>query len=192
MNKKKLVLSSLAVGVAVVAVGAGGASAAKLVGSADIRDGAVHRVDLSDGVNKALDTNGKNGVDGKAGANGKDGKNGKDGVSHLIVGAGYAGLGGHDYWAPNSYGETIEQCPTGQYAIGGGFSQDASTGVDGKYDLGGKADVQITVSAPYFAGDYQPVDEAGNFRADQWVVRGYNNTDRQVDVRAWVVCADAS
>ena len=39
------------------------------------------------------------------------------------------------------------------------------------------------------ARNYAPVDEAGNFRADQWVVRGFNNGDSQVDVRAWVTCA---
>jgi hypothetical protein len=49
------------------------------------------------------------------------------------------------------------------------------------------------VSAPYFKGDYEPVDAAGNFRADQWVVRGYNNNgETQVDVRAWVVCANVA
>jgi hypothetical protein len=163
--------------------GTGGAFAARLITSADIRDGAVHRVDLSDGVNTAL---------ARHAQDGQDGKNGKPGISNLIVGAGYAGLGAHDYWAPHSYGETIETCPAGQNAIGGGYSQDASTGSDGKYDLGGKADVQITVSAPYFKGDYVPVDDAGNFRADQWVVRGYNNGDTQVDVRAWVVCANVA
>ena len=132
---------------------------------------------------------GPQGPTGSRGKRGFTGAQGEPGVSDLIVGAGYAGLGGHDYWAPHSYGETIETCPAGSYALGGGFSQDASTGVDGKYDLGGKADVQITVSAPYFQGEYTPVDEAGNFRADQWVVRGFNNSDSQVDVRAWVTCA---
>jgi hypothetical protein len=161
--------------VAVVAVAGGTATAASMITSAQIKDGGVHNVDLGSGVQSALS---------------------KKSVNNLIVGAGYAGLGGHDYWAAHSFGQTVEQCPAGQFAIGGGFSQDASTGgpVDGDahYDMGGKTDVQITVSAPYFEGEYKPVDDAGNFRADQWIVRGYNNSDQQVDVRAWVVCADAN
>ena len=74
----------------------------------------------------------------------------------------------------------------GQYAIGGGFA--------GRFDrhrrqadLGGEASVQITVSAPYFKGEYEPVDEAGTSAADQWVVPlGFNHSDSQVDVRAWL------
>jgi hypothetical protein len=147
----------------------GGAVAATLVTGKDIQDSTIGMREFKDGVKNRIGT---------------------DGLSSPIVGSGYAGLGAHDYWAAHSYGETLETCPAGQTAIGGGYSQDASTGVDGKYDLGGKADVQVTVSAPYFKGEYAPVDEAGNFRADQWVVRGYNNSDQPVDVRAWVVCAD--
>ena len=155
---------------ALIAVGSTGtAVAGTLITSHQIQDGTIRVADVRPGAVDRL--------------------SGSDGDVTTIVGAGYAGLGGHDYWAPGSYGETIETCPAGQTAIGGGYSQDASTGVDGKYDLGGKADVQVTVSAPYFKGDYVPVDDAGNFRADQWVVRGYNNSDHQVDVRAWVVCA---
>jgi hypothetical protein len=171
MNLKKVLLAGTGAAVAAVVIGTGGAQAAvsNLIGSNDIKDGSVRVKDLRPGAVDRL--------------------SGSDGDVTTIVGSGYAGLGGHDYWAPNSYGETIETCPAGQTAIGGGFSQDASTGVDGKYDLGGKADVQVTVSAPYFKGDYVPVDDAGNFRADQWVVRGFNHSDQQVDVRAWVVCA---
>ena len=97
MNKKKIVLSSLAAGVAVVALGAGGANAAGLIGSADIKDGSVKRVDLSAGVNKALNQAGAKGAQGEQGlpgtgapgakgepgANGKDGKDGKDGFAGL-------------------------------------------------------------------------------------------------------------
>lgn len=174
----------------VVALGATGAVAGDLIGSKDIRDGGVRYADLSDGVHNRLTNKANDGqVNGLKGRVSQlEGES--DSGSELIVGAGYAGLGAHELWAAHSYGETIETCPEGQYAIGGGYSQDASTGQDGKYDLGGKADVQVTVSAPYFQGEYEPVDEAGNFRADQWVVRGYNNSDQPVDVRAWVVCSN--
>ena len=159
---------------ALIAVGSTGtAVAGNLITSQQIQDGTIRVADVRPGAVDRL--------------------SGSDGDVSTIVGAGYAGLEGHDYWAPNSFGQTIEQCPEGQVAIGGGYSQDASTGGpvedDGKYDMGGKANVQVTVSAPYFKGAYEPVDAAGNFRADQWVVRGYNNSDQPVDVRAWVVCA---
>jgi hypothetical protein len=63
-------------------------------------------------------------------------------------------------------------------------------GTHDSYDLGGQnTDIQVTVSAPYFKGEYVPVDEAGNFRADQWVVRGFNHGATDQIVRAWVVCA---
>jgi hypothetical protein len=105
--------------------------------------------------------------------------------SELLTGASYTST-----WAAHSFGETIETCPDGSYAIGGGYS--AWGGFGGQhdgYDLGGQnTDIQVTVSAPYFKGDYEPVDEGGNFRADQWVVRGFNHGDADQIVRAWVVC----
>jgi hypothetical protein len=187
----------------VVGLGAGGATAAGMIDSGDIRNNSVEQTDLArDSVGKSelkdnavgprYLTDGLLAQIAKGGEKGEPGKPGDPGISNLIVGSGYAGLGAHDYWEPHSYGETIETCPDGQYAIGGGYSQDASTGGDGKYDMGGRSDVQVTVSAPYFKGDYEPVDDAGNFRADQWVVRGYNNGDTRVDVRAWVVCANVA
>jgi hypothetical protein len=36
------------------------------------------------------------------------------------------------------------------------------------------------------------VDAAGNFRPDQWVVRGYNSGDSAQIVRAWVTCAEVN
>lgn len=175
---------SAAIAAVGIGIGAGGSAYAdSLLGSSGIKDDSVRSLDVKDGTLRLKDM--KPGTATKT-------RNHEDTLHGLIVGAGYAGLGAHDYWAPGSYGETIETCPAGQYAIGGGFSQDASTGTDGKYDLGGKADVQVTVSAPYFKGDYEPVDDAGNFRADQWVVRGFNHSDKPVDVRAWVVCSSVS
>ena len=77
-----------------------------------MRTGAIHKSDLSGGVTKALD---------------EVGTPGKDGVSNLIVGAGYTST-----WKAGEYGETIETCPAGQYAIGGGYS--TWGGFGGKHD----------------------------------------------------------
>ena len=125
---------------------------------------------------------GTDGVDGKDGAPGKDGQDGVDGVSNLIAGAGYT-----DVWQPGTELQTsIEKCPDGQYAIGGGWSQ-----FGGDKDLGGQnSAIQVTVSAPYFEGEYKPVDEAGHFRPTEWVVKGFNTGDKEQVVRAWVTCAD--
>jgi collagen triple helix repeat protein len=129
---------------------------------------------------------GPQGEPGQDGKDGQDGQDGEDGVANLITGAAYT-----DVWAPNSFGESIEECPDGQYAIGGGFSTWGGYGTHPSYDLGGEnLDIQVTLSAPYFRGAYEPVDEAGNFRADQWVVRGFNHGDSEQIVRAWVNCAD--
>lgn len=186
MQKRTIVVTTALAG-ALLAASATGAVAGSLVTSAqikdntvrsvDVRDGAVHKVDLSKGVNAALT---------KVGTNGKDGK---DGVSNLITGAGYTST-----WEAGEYGETVETCPTGQYAIGGGYSMwGGYGGTHDSYDLGGtNKDIQVTVSAPYFKGEYVPVDEAGNFRADQWVVRGYNHGTTDQIVRAWVTCANVA
>ena len=230
MSVLKNRISAVVAGSAVlVAIGATSAVAGNLIGSDDIRDGGVHRVDLGAGVNARIDnkaTDGQvNGLNGRVteledesdssetetnalagrvtdleGASNSseteanalagrvtDLEGETDSGSDLIVGAGYTST-----WAANSYGETIETCPEGQYAIGGGYSTFGGFGgTHDDYDLGGtNRNIEVTVSAPYFKGAYEPVDEAGNFRADQWVVRGYNNGDTDQVVRAWVVCSN--
>ena len=107
-------------------------------------------------------------------------------MSNLIAGSGYT-----NSWVGDG-GATLqtarEECPAGQYALGGGFST-----WGGDKDLGGdNQDIQITVSAPYFEGDYIPVDDAGNFRPTEWVIKGYNHGGTDQIVRAWVTCANIS
>lgn len=133
------------------------------------------------GLEGAKGEPGVDGKDGKDGATGPAGAAGADGVTNLIAGAGY-----NDVWPADGKMHTARgECPAGQYALGGGYST-----WGGDKDLGGdnKA-IQVTVSAPYFEGDYVPVDEAGNFRPTEWVVKGYNNGDAGQIVRAWVTCA---
>jgi hypothetical protein len=124
---------------------------------------------------------------GTPGTQGHEGEQGDPGASNFIVGAGYK-----DVWMACEYRESIEECPEGQKAIGGGFSTFGGyDGVHDNYDLGGtNRDIQVTVSAPYFKGAYVPADAAGDLRADQWVVRGFNAGETDQVVRAWVVCAD--
>jgi hypothetical protein len=160
------------------------------VASRDIANNTIRLVDINDRAEAALagkdGADGNDGVDGKdgvEGAPGKDGKDGKDGVTNLIAGAGYT-----QTWKGDGGAElqtSREECPAGQYALGGGYST-----WGGDKDLGGdNKNIQVTVSAPYFEGEYIPVDEAGNFRPTEWVVKGYNNGTTDQIVRAWVVCA---
>ena len=209
--KKNLVL--VAVAAIVLTSGGTAAVAGSLISSNDIKDETIKSEDIKDNGVKARDLAdgllakvtdgavgatgpaGKDGLDGAQGPKGdpgapgqagKDGKDGKDGVTNLITGAGYT-----DVWEAGSYGESLSECPEGQYALGGGYSTwGGFNGTNDGYDLGGtNLDIQVTVNAPYFAGEYVPVDDAGNFRADQWVVRGFNHGTTDQIVRAWVNCA---
>ena len=139
------------------------------VGTSEIRDASILTRDLSQATMDAL--------------KGQTGKAGKDGVTNLIAGAGYLTTWEGDKGA--NLQTVREECPAGQYALGGGFST-----FGGDKDLGGdNQNIQVTVSAPYFEGAYVPVDAAGNFRPTEWVVKGYNNGSTDQVVRAWVTCA---
>jgi hypothetical protein len=176
MRTRNIVITSTAAVVAALAIGSGAAQAGGLIGSRDIADGGVHRVDLGKGLQAKV-------------------AKGAQDRTHS-AGAGYAGLGAHAEWAPHSWGQTVEKCKAGEVATGGGYSTWGGFNGDSSRDLGGMdKDVRITVSAPYIDSDadYKPVsDSDSRFAADQWVVRGYNDGDDPVDVRAWVICTPAS
>jgi hypothetical protein len=180
--------------------GVGGAFAADAIGSRDIKNDSIRSIDVRNNTLGMRDFNdhtkdeinqpgprgprGPQGEQGPQGEKGPKGDKGEPGVSNLIAGAGY-----QQTWKGDN-GATLqtsrEECPAGQYALGGGFST-----WGGDKDLGGdNKNIQVTVSAPYFEGEYKPVDEAGNFRPTEWVVKGYNNGSTDQIVRAWVTCAD--
>ncbi|HEX6149921.1 hypothetical protein, partial [Nocardioides sp.] len=159
--------------------------------SGDIQDDSIRSVDIKDGTIRQHDLTEPAQAAFK-GKPGKPGKDGKDGVSGIAAGAGYADLGHHAKWEAGSWGQTVQKCKAGEYAVGGGFSSWGGFNGDNSKDLGGAADVQITVSAPYIENDaaYEPIsDTDSRFRPTLWVVRGFNHGSEPVDVRAWVVCA---
>jgi hypothetical protein len=179
------------IAVVMLAVGATGATAAHLIGSKDIRDNSVKSRDIRDATLGSQDiADGAVGMSDLAGevrgALTKPAQGGvpqRPGLDNLIAGSGYTTVWEGDGGA--SLQTAREECPAGQYALGGGFST-----FGGDKDLGGdNKDIQITVSAPYFEGEYIPVDDAGNFRPTEWVVKGFNNGDSDQVVRAWVTCA---
>ena len=129
------------------------------------------------------------GEPGDCGPAGPAGKDGDDGFGQLAAGAGYTTT-----WQAGEFGETIESCPEGEYVTGGGYSTWGGFSSHPGYDLGGEnTDIQVTVSAPYFPGAYEPISETDSrFLPTQWVVRGFNNGDTDQIVRAWVICAPAA
>ena len=150
------------------------------------KDG-IDGVDGQDGATGPQGEKGEQGIQGEVGPmgpQGAKGEPGRDGVANLIAGAGY-----HTTWVGDNGAslQTVrEECPAGQYALGGGYST-----WGGDKDLGGdNQNIRVTVSAPYFEGEYVPVDAAGNFRPTEWVVKGYNLGSSDQIVRAWVTCAD--
>jgi hypothetical protein len=175
-------LAAVGAGAAALAVLAGGAGyAAGEITSKDIQDNTIRSADVKDESLKMKDFT--TGAQKKM--YGGHGKDGKDGVSELTTGAHYKTT-----WAAGEYGETITECPEGSKVIGGGYSTWGGYPSNAGYDLGGEnRDIEVTVSAPYFKGDYEPVDEAGHFQGDQWVVRGFNSGETDQIVRAWAICA---
>jgi hypothetical protein len=133
-----------------IAVGGGTASAAKLITSKDIADGAIHNRDIAEdtislnrlapSVRAAIAKAATPGKDGAAGVNGKDGAagvNGKDGA------AGANGLNGAD-GATGAQGLKGDKGDTGAQGIQGIQGVRGLTGMDGingaKGDKGDKGD----------------------------------------------------
>ena len=192
MSVLKNRISAVVAGSAVlVAVGATSAVAGNLIGSADIRDGGVHRVDLGDAVNARIDSKATNGQ--VTGLNGRvtklEGASG--GLTNVTTGAGY-----NHTWSGNSdaLNTIVAKCDEGQIALSGGFSTWGGSDVNESglaYDLGGdNENINVTVSAPYTGEAYDENKYGGNIRPDRWVVKGYNHGASDQIVRAWVVCAN--
>ena len=189
---KNRISADVAGSAVLVAVGATSAVAGNLIGSADIRDGGVHRVDLGDGVNARIDSKATNGQ--VTGLNGRvtklEGASG--GLTNVTTGAGY-----NHTWPGNSdaLNTIVAKCDVGQVALSGGFSTWGGSDVNESglaYDLGGdNENIHVTVSAPYTGEAYDENKYGGNIRPDRWVVKGYNHGAADQIVRAWVVCADA-
>lgn len=221
MQRKKIMggaVAAVLVGSVLLATG-GGASAARLITGADIKDESVTSKDIKNGTLGLKDmrpavsnlilnhkgdkgeagtpgAQGPKGDTGPAGPKGDTGAPGADAFGYVSAGAGYAGLGAHDEWpADDALHETVQKCKAGEVVTGGGFSTWGGAGLSPSKDLGGDANVQITVSAPYIQSDadYVPVSESDSrFAPTLWVVRGYNHGDQPVDVRAWVLCTKAN
>jgi hypothetical protein len=170
--------------VLVIVGGVGGAVAAGQIGSSDIRDGGVHRVDIHDHAVSSSKLS--------------------DGLlhrfqHHLEADGPYPGLtqlhqgaNSTKLWAADS-GATLQQswvtCAPGKRAVGGGF---------GQWDYSPEVvqNMQIVTSAPATIRNGQVVDTPipgdvdQSIRPNGWLVEGFNNNPTtDVSVRPWVVCA---
>ena len=198
--------------VAVVGLGAGGATAAAMIDSGDIRNNSVQQEDLarnSVGQSELRDnTVGPRFVtdellsrinqDGPRGPKGPQGPKGEPGVTELEADGPYPGATqlqeGDNSTTPfvGDNGATLQQawvsCPEGKSAIGGGFSR-ADEGPAAQKAL------QIVTSQPAQYENGQPVytpiegDVDGSIKPNAWLVEGYNNGTTDLIVRPWVTCA---
>ena len=165
--------------------GIGGAVAANTIGSKDIRDGAVHTVDLH---NQAV-----------------TGAKLSPGVSaqlrhHLEADGVYPGLldlqqgdQSHLIWKGDG-GATLQtswvKCAPGKLVTGGGFSHADEAPSAFK-------NLQIVSSRPTTIRNHQVDDAAGVIKGDPdgsirpngWLVEGFNNGTTDLVVRPWDVCA---
>jgi hypothetical protein len=164
--------------------GVGGAVAAGTIGSNDIRDGGVHRVDIHD---RAVSTDKLSRDVRKAFQHDLEADGPYPSLTQLEEGANST-----DLWVADS-GATVQRswvkCAAGKNATGGGFSP-ADYGADVVKNL------QIVTSRPATIRHGQVVDTAIAGDVDQsikpngWVVEGFNNgATTEISVRPWVVCA---
>jgi len=163
--------------------GVGGAVAANTVGSADIRDGAVHTVDIHDhAVTSAKLSLGVLGMfQHRLEADGP-----YPGLTQLQQGANSTAL-----WLGDS-GATLQQswvkCARGKSAVGGGFGM-SDGALDAIKDLQFVTSVPATIKNGVIVDTPIPGDPDQSIKPNGWVIEGFNNGTTDLSVRPWVVCA---
>jgi hypothetical protein len=163
--------------------GVGGAVAANTIGSRDIRDGAVHRVDIHD--NAVTSDKLSHRVLGRF-QHHLEADGPYPGLTQLQQGANSTAL-----WVGDS-GATLQQswvkCAAGKSAVGGGFGQS-----DGALDAIKSLQFVTSVPARIRNGEIVntpiPGDPDQSIKPNGWVVEGFNNSTTDLSVRPWVVCA---
>jgi hypothetical protein len=173
INRKTLALAGTAA--ALVAVSSTGtALAGDLIGSADIKDGSIHKVDLSKGVSAKL---------AKIGTPGKDGKDGKDGLAGAFYATAYYNAGDTNAGAIATV--ACDATSSAFTAIAGGVQV---TGLDAG------ANSRNTPVSSSFPGrmDWSTNAPKPN-RLDGWIVQFGGNAGTTSDkapekVKVWALC----
>jgi hypothetical protein len=163
MNKSRLITIGSAA--AVLALTAGTASAATLITSRDIRDGAVHKVDLSTGVNRDLTKAEQPGTAGTVYR-----------VAHYTNGANGGAI------ATVSCAKTDERSQK-YVAIAGGVQ---IINADGDGDVSNDPNIAVADSFPGRMDWSTNTPKAD--RLDGWVVRLGDNTKNANQINVWAVC----
>lgn len=199
--------------------GVGGAVAADLIGSKDIRNNTIRSVDVKDGGLALRDLNqaakdkinrpgpaGKDGADGADGKDGADGANGERGPKGEPGDDGVSGLQAvmvtSDVWPvdpapPPSVPEVrapqqqvVARCAPGKAALGGGWRSPYEPGQNDGSELGREVLISASYPARVVDGTVFPADE--DHKPNAWVVEGFNETEEEVTVDAFVVCASVN
>jgi hypothetical protein len=188
MNRRNLILVVGATTLAFVFAG-GGAVAATLVTSADIKDQTIRSVDIhANAVGKSEIRDNAVGIrELNQAVRDRMAMLASFGLSHLVTDGPYTNTWVGDAGA--TLQTAIVKCDRGYYATGGGFS-----GNGGALDTGTEADhaLQIVASYPYVDPPASINNGRGSIRANEWVVRGFNNGTSPLTVRPWVTCAPGS
>lgn len=153
---------------AALAMRAGTATAASMITSADVKDGAVHKIDLSDGVNNAVAKAGQPGLTGAVNR-----------VAHYSGGANGGAI------ATVACGDT-ESKSQKYVAISGGVQ---IINADGDQTLGNDSNVAVADSFPGRMdwSTYSPKAD----RLDGWIVRFGDDSTAADKVDIWAVCVPA-
>jgi hypothetical protein len=166
MNKSRVITVGSAA--AVLAMVAGGASAASLITSKDIQDGAVHKIDLSPGANRALDKAGQPALTGAVYR-----------IAHYSGGANGGAI------ATVACADT-ENKSQKYVAISGGVQ---ILNADGDLDATNDSNVAVADSFPGRM-DWSTNSPKAN-RLDGWVVRFGDDSKAATQVNIWAVCMPA-
>jgi hypothetical protein len=166
MNKSRVITVGSAA--AVLALVAGGASAASLITSTDIKDGAVHKIDLSAGVNKGLVKAGQPALTGAIYR-----------IAHYTGGANGGAI------ATVACGDT-ERASQKYVAISGGVQ---ILNADGDNDVTNDSNVAVADSFPGRMDWSTTTPKTG--RLDGWIVRFGDDTKAADKVNIWAVCLPA-
>jgi len=181
--------------------------------SHDLQNGTIVQHDLSNslftqlhGAKGAEGAKGDVGTAGPAGHKGDKGDKGERGVSDLEADGPYPGSaltplhgdqGGQStaMWTtgtPQLLQKSWVMCAPGKVALGGGFGQN-----DGVYQTDKLVIVTSTPMNINAAGEMYPAgtptDEEGSLLAPNgWLVEGYNQSEKDLVVRPWVICAEVN
>lgn len=167
------------------------------VGHSELRDSSVGWGNINQETQDYIDNHaGKQGPKGEQGPRGEQGPQGERGPKGEPGQDGVAGLttdGPYDQTWQGDNGASLQQavvkCDPGKHAIGGGFSVFGGADDNSPSPEAGKK-IQVIASYPYTT-NYESINDRGSFKADEWIVKGFNHGSDDMIVRPWVVCADA-